>query len=180
MYDTEARIRYLERRIEQLELRLRTQVLAGRTTMAAKDDGAAQTVQVRLDAFSTRDNIPVLSNYGFFGSPPVGTDMHISFLDGDRSQAVGIASNHQESRFRQASVGDAGIYAHGLLFHLTSGGILMTGDLTQTGNQTIKGDLHVTGAVHVDGEVIGHFGGASVTLTQHKHAGTNAPPTPGT
>ena len=128
-----------------------------------------QTVQAQLDALSTRDNIPVLYHYGFFGAPPVGADLHVAFLDGDRSKAVVIASNHQSHRMTGVAPGDAGLFAQGAIIHLKSGGIAMTGNVMLTGN------LSVTGSV-----IAGAGGGDQVTLQQHKHPANNTQPMAGT
>lgn len=38
----------------------------------------------------------------------------------------------------------------------------------------------INGELHVSGEIIGKYGGASVTVTQHRHPGVGQPPTVGT
>ncbi len=95
--------------------------------------------------------------------------MHVAFLDGDRSKAVVIASNHQSYRMTGAAPGDAGLHAQGQTIHLTSSGIAIAGNVTLTGN------LSVTGSV-----TAGASTGDSVTLQGHKHPANNTPPTAGT
>ena len=171
----EQRILYLERRIERLERRRGGVPQAfGRSLMAADDSGPVQTVQTQLDALTWADGIPVLYHYGYFASPPIGTDFHLSFLDGDRSKAVIVASNNQDARFTGAALADAGLFAHGLLFHLTASGFLVTGNTTHTGNYTLNGDQHATGAV-----IGGYGGGDQVGLQTHFHPSNGAPPGPG-
>jgi phage gp45-like len=170
----ERRVAFLERQVDRLLSRRDLTFTAARSTMVPDESGAVQKVQAQLDPLSVRDGIPVLYHYGFFSSPPVGTDMHICFLNNSRSDAVVVASNHQEFRFNGAASGDAGLYANGKKIHLNQGGIEVTGDISQSGNQTITGDLYVTG------EIIGRHGGASVTVTQHRHPADDTPPTPGT
>ena len=171
----EARVAILERQLNALMQRRGTHFALARSTMNVNDAGPVQTVQARLDALSTRDNIPVLYHYGFFGAPPVGADLHVAFLDGDRSKAVVIASNHQSHRMTGVSPGDAGLYAQGAIVHLSGSGIGLTGNISHTGNYTLTGNLTVTGSV-----TAGAGGGDQVTLQQHKHPANNTPPTPGT
>ncbi len=172
----EARIIMLERQlasqgrqIAALSQRRGASFALARSTMNVNDSGPVQTVQAQLDALSTRDNIPVLYHYGFFSAPPVGADLHVAFLDCDRSKAVVIASNHQSHRMTGVAPGDAGLYAQGAIIHLKSGGIAMTGNVTLTGNLTVTGSV-----------TAGAGGGDSVTLQQHKHPANNTPPTAGT
>ena len=172
----EAQVAALARQNAHLTTRRGTPFALARTTLAASDGGAVQMVQARMDALSLRDNIPILYHYEYFGSPPVGADLHLAFLDGDRSKAVAIASGHQSHRMTGAATGDAGLYAQGMTIHLTSGGILIGGNVTLTGN------LSVTGAISATGEVTAKSGGGSVTLSQHHghQSGSSNPPVPGT
>ncbi|HUB12873.1 MAG TPA: phage baseplate assembly protein [Acetobacteraceae bacterium] len=87
----------LERQVSALMLRRGAPFALARTTLAVNDTGPVQTVQAQLDALSTRDNIPVLYGFGVTGSPPMGTDLHLAFLDGDRAKSLAIAGG----RFRR-------------------------------------------------------------------------------
>jgi phage gp45-like len=172
----EARIAQLERicahqqrQIAGLTQQKGTHFALGRSTLNVNDSGAVQTVQAQLDALSIRDNIPILYHHGFFSAPPIGSDLHVAFLDGDRSKAVVIASNHQSYRMTGAAPGDAGLFAQGQTIHLTSGGIAITGNVALTGNLSVSGSV-----------TAGVGGGDSVTLQGHKHTANNTPPTAGT
>ncbi len=109
-----------------------------------------------------------------FGSPPIGTDLHLAFLDGDRAKSLVIAGGHQTYRLRNLGVGDSALYdLRGAYVWLTAGGP----SVACAGNpMTIAGDLHVTGAV-----IAGYGGADQVGLQTHKHgegtaaAGTTAP-----
>ena len=178
----EARVAQLERlcanqqrQIAGLMQRKGAHFALGRSTLNVNDGGAVQTVQAQLDALSTRDNIPILYHHGFFSAPPIGADLHVAFLDGDRSKAVVIASNHQSYRMKGAAPGDAGLYAQGQTIHLTGSGIVISGNVALTGNVTLTGNLSVSGSV-----TAGAGGGDSVTLQGHKHPANNTPPTAGT
>jgi phage gp45-like len=165
----------LERQIDALSRRRGSPFALARSTLNVNDTGAVQTVQAQLDALSVRDNIPLLYHYGFFSAPPIGADLHVAFLDGDRSKAVVIATNHQSYRMKGVAPGDAGLYAQGALIHLTEAGIAVAGDVAHTGNYTLTGNLSVTGSV-----IAGAGGADQVGLQTHKHPSNNAPPTPNT
>jgi hypothetical protein len=143
--------------------------------MNVNDSGAVQTVQAQLDALSVRDNIPLLYHYGFFSAPPVGADLHVAFLDGDRSKAVVIATNHQGYRMKGVAPGDAGLFAQGAIVHLSASGIGLTGNVAHAGNYTLTGNLSVTGSV-----IAGAGGADQVGLQSHRHPGNNTPPTANT
>jgi phage gp45-like len=141
-----------------------------------------QTVQARLDALSIRDKIPLLYGFGMTGAPPIGADLHIAFLDGDRSKAVAIASGHQTFRLGGLAPGDSALYdSRGHQVWLTSAGVTMLGNLSHTGDTAQTGNVTHTGNLFVTGQIIaGYGGGDQVGVLTHKHPSTGAPPTPGT
>jgi phage gp45-like len=158
----EARVAALERQIDMLTRRRGSPFALGRSTLAVSDTGPVQTVQMRLDALSVADNMPVLYGFGVTGSPPIGTDMKVAFLDGDRKKGLVIASGHQTYRLRGLGVGDSALYdIRGANFWLASAGPTVN----CAGNpMTINGDLHVTGAV-----IAGYGGADQVGLQTHGH-----------
>jgi phage gp45-like len=158
----EARVAMLERQLAAMTVRRGTPFALARSTLTVNDTGAVQTVQAQLDALSIRGNIPLLYGYGVTGSPPIGTDFHVAFLDGDRSKAVITASGHQTYRLKGLGVGDSALYdIRGAYCWLTSAGPSING----AGNPTlVTGDLHVTGAI------IAGFGGVDqVGVQTHTH-----------
>lgn len=158
----EARIAALERQVMALMRRVGAPFSLARSTLPVNDSGAVQTVQAQLDALSSRDNIPLLYSFGYTAAPPVSADLHIAYLDNDRSKAVIVASGHQTYRLRNLALGDAAIYdIRGAYVWLGAGGP----NVQCAGNpMTVHGDLHVTGAI------IAGFGGADqVGLQTHKH-----------
>ena len=164
----------LERQVSALMLRRGAPFALARTTLAVNDTGPVQTVQAQLDALSTRDNIPLLYGFGVTGSPPIGTDLHLAFLDGDRAKSLAIAGGHQTYRLRNLSVGDFGALRSPRCLYLAD----RWGPSVACAGQpmTIAGDLHVTGAV-----IAGYGGADQVGLQTHKHgegtaaAGTTSP-----
>jgi phage gp45-like len=172
----EARVFALERQIDALMRRRGSPFALARTTTNASDGGAVQTVQARLNALSVRDKIPLLYGFGVTASPPIGSDLHVAFLDGDPSKAVAIASGHQTYRLRGLGAGDSALYdSRGHRVWLTSAGITIGGNITHTGDVVHTGNLHVTGEI-----IAGYGGGDLVGLQTHKHPSNGAPPTPGT
>ncbi len=174
----DARIAALERAVATLCQRMGTPFALARSTLAANDDGAAQTVQAQLDPLCVRDAVPLLYNFGVTGSPPVGTDLHVTFIDNDRSKPVAVASGHQAYRLRGLAPGDAALYdSRGAYVWLTPTGLVIN---TAGLPVTINGDLRVLGSI-----TGGYGGGGQVGLKTHRH-GTSGPlaagtatPTPG-
>jgi phage gp45-like len=164
----------LERQLNAQSARRPVPFALARTTLAVSDAGPVQTVQAQLDALTMRDNIPLLYGFGVTGSPPIAADLHVAFIDGDRSKAVAIASGHQTYRLRNLGLGDSALYdIRGAYVWLTAGGP----SVNCAGNpMTVTGDLHVTGAV-----IAGYGGADQVGLQSHRHgegtaaAGTTAP-----
>jgi len=179
----EERVAMLEREIVSLRRLLGTPFAIARTTMAPDDTGPVQTVQVQLDPISKRDAVPLLYAYGMTACPPTGADLHVAFIDGQRSKAIITASAHQSYRLKNLSPGDAALYdSRGAFFWLAG-----TGPVVNCAGQpmTITGDLHVTGRI-----IQGYGNPGHVDLGSHTHAQgpdghsdaeveTN-PPTPGT
>jgi len=138
----EARIAMLERQIATLMGRRGSPFALARSTLAVNDTGPVQTVQAQLDALSVRDGIPVLYGYGFTGSPPVAADLHVAFIDGDRSKAVAIASGHQTYRLRGLATGESAAYdMWGHFIKLGYGGITINGNVTVTGTLSNTGNV---------------------------------------
>jgi phage gp45-like len=163
----------LERRVAALERRKAAPFGLARTTLAPDDSGSVQTVQARMDAFSVSDAIPILFHYGYGSVPPIGTDLHLAYIDGDRSKAVAMATGNQTTRRRGHVSGDVWMDGHGWSIVINAGGLEITG------NVQITGDVKIIGKADVTQEVTAKFGGASVTLSQHLDP-QGGPPIPGT
>lgn len=152
----------LERQIADLRRLLGSPFAMARSTMAPVDSGVIQTVQLRLDPLSLRDNVPVLYNYGHTGRPPPDADFHVAYIDGLRSKALAVASNHQSYRLTGLGVGDSALYdMRGAYCWLAPTGPQINGQ----GNPTlVTGDLYVTGEIYT-------FYGApgQVSVGQHRH-----------
>ncbi|MCP1376051.1 phage baseplate assembly protein V [Dyella lutea] len=89
----------------------RIQLVIGRGRVTTSNDsGAVQMLQVRLGALETRDSTPRLAEFGFTSRPPVGSDVVVLFIGGDRSNGVAIATGHQSSRPIDLEEGEAMVY----------------------------------------------------------------------
>jgi phage gp45-like len=121
------RISLLEQRVDQLERLLRLQVALARSTAPVVDTGVIQTIQGKIDPVSIRDGMPVLLNFGFSSSLPIGGDHVAVFLNGDRSQPLVVGTNHQRYRYKGLNPGETVLYdMYGNTILLNGAGIQMT------------------------------------------------------
>lgn len=108
----------------QLLRRIQMALSIGRVT-AASDSGPIQKLQVQTP-LEVRGDTPRMSDFGFSSGLPVGSDVVVAFLGGDRSSGVIIASNHQSYRQSGLNPGETIIYSQwGQLVKLTKTGIKM-------------------------------------------------------
>ncbi len=175
MNSIERRVATLEQAIDRLMRRKGTPFALAKSTVPAVDTGVVQTMQAQLDSLTVGDNIPSLGLYGFTSSPPVGADLHICYLNGDRSQAVVVAHNHQTYRLTGLAPRDAAVYAWGFSVWIQVSGIAISGNVALTGNLTVTGSITATGSI-----IAGHGGGDQVGLQTHEHTANNTAPTAGT
>ncbi|ARZ01731.1 baseplate assembly protein [Yersinia ruckeri] len=155
----------------------------GRVT-ASSDAGSAQTVQYQTP-LEVRGNTPRMAEFGFSSALPVGSDVVIGFLGGDRSSAVIIASNHQAYRHTGLSAGETVIYSQwGQFIKLTEAGIIIeANNQPVTVNNATEVTINATDSVlmktpilKVTGDIIDHCESNSATLktlreayNSHKH-----------
>ncbi|AID89916.1 TPA: baseplate assembly protein [Klebsiella oxytoca] len=148
----------------------------GRVT-AMQDDGGTQSVQYQtpLEVASAHR----LAEFGFSSGLPVGTDVVLAFLGGDRSNPVVIATNHQGYRHSDLSPGETVMYNQwGLYIQLTEGGISIDAkgqdvtvnnakNLTATATEQVK---LITPKLLVTGDVIDNCETNDKTLKQLRDA----------
>lgn len=106
-----------------LALRIASMLGVGRIT-AMNDSGDTQSVQYQtpLEVASA----PRMAEFGFSSGLPVGSDVVLAFLGGDRSSPVVIATNHQSYRHADLQPGEAVVYNQwGLNILLTEKGIFI-------------------------------------------------------
>lgn len=121
----------------------------GRIT-SQKDGGEVQNVQYQtpLEVASA----PRMSDFGFSSGLPVGTDVVLAFLGGDRSSAVVIASNHQGYRRTNLKPGESVLYNQwGLEVHMTQNGIFIDAKGQDVEiNNARKAVIHASDSVTAD------------------------------
>lgn len=106
-----------------LATRIACLIGVGRIT-GMKDSGGTQSVQYQtpLEVASAHR----LAEFGFSSGLPVGSDVVLAFLGGDRSSPVVIATNHQGYRHADLLAGESVIYNQwGLNILLTENGIVI-------------------------------------------------------
>lgn len=74
------------------------------------DSRSAQMVQVSLNDEETRDGTPRIAEFGLTSVPPVGSDVLVVFLGGDRTKGVVVATGHQASRPLSLKPGETMLY----------------------------------------------------------------------
>ncbi|HGY5200600.1 MULTISPECIES: phage baseplate assembly protein domain-containing protein [Klebsiella/Raoultella group] len=156
--------------------RIASMLGVGRVT-AMQDTGGTQSVQYQtpLEVASAHR----LAEFGFSSGLPVGTDVVLAFLGGDRSNPVVIATNHQGYRHSDLSPGETVMYNQwGLYIQLTEDGISIDAkgqdvtvnnakNLTATATEQVK---LITPKLLVTGDVIDNCETNDKTLKQLRDA----------
>ncbi|HII3372129.1 phage baseplate assembly protein domain-containing protein [Klebsiella oxytoca] len=156
--------------------RIASMLGVGRVT-AMQDGGGTQSVQYQtpLEVASAHR----LAEFGFSSGLPVGTDVVLAFLGGDRSNPVVIATNHQGYRHSDLSPGETVMYNQwGLCIQLTENGISIDAkgqdvtvnnakNLTATATEQVK---LITPKLLVTGDVIDNCETNDKTLKQLRDA----------
>lgn len=162
--------------VDRVYRRVMMAIGRGRIT-TLNDNGAVQTVQAVLGGAEVRDNLPRVGEYGLASVPPVGTDVIVVFVGGDRSNGVVIGTNNQSLRVKQLADGDTAIYdSRGHYVLLTKDGITVEAKsqpitINNCTTLTLNGNLQVNGTVTATGE--GTFNGGH-TVSAHRHGGVTA------
>lgn len=97
----------MNQNLKKAAVRIAGMLGIGRIT-SQKDSGEIQQAQYQtpLEVASA----PRMADFGFSSGLPVGTDVVIAFIGGDRSSPVIIASNHQGYRRTRLNEGETAIY----------------------------------------------------------------------
>ncbi|PMQ04155.1 hypothetical protein DyAD56_15820 [Dyella sp. AD56] len=105
----------------------RVQLTVGRGRVTTSNDSkTAQLLQLVMGALETRDTTPRLGEFGHASRPPVGSDVVVVFVGGDRSSGVAIATGHQASRPTNLVEGESMLYdLWGKRIYLSEGGIVV-------------------------------------------------------
>lgn len=162
---------------QQLLRRIQMVVSVGRVT-AISDSGPVQKLQVQTPV-EVRSDTPRMSEFGFSSSLPVGSDVLVAFLGGDRSSGVIIASNHQSFRQSGLKPGETIIYNQwGQYVKLTEKGIEIQANgqdvsIHQARKVRIEASEEIfadTPVLRVSGDVIDNADGNRVSLKQLRDA----------
>ncbi|HIC8722683.1 TPA: phage baseplate assembly protein domain-containing protein [Enterobacter ludwigii] len=162
---------------KQLLRRIQMAVSIGRIT-ATSDSGPIQKLQVQTP-LEVRGDTPRMSDFGFSSGLPVGSDVVVAFLGGDRSSGVIIASNHQSYRQSGLNPGETIIYSQwGQLVKLTETGITIDAagqpvDVVNSTVVTITASEEViakTPVLKCTGDIIDNCESNTATLKQLREA----------
>lgn len=162
---------------QQLLRRVQMALSIGRVT-ATRDNGQIQKLQVQTP-LEVRGDTPRMSDFGFSSGLPVGSDVVVAFLGGDRSSGVIIASNHQSYRQSGLDPGETIIYSQwGQFVKLTEKGVEVVANgqevtITQATKVTIEASEEIfanTPILKASGDVIDNAGSNSTTLKQLRDA----------
>lgn len=108
--------------LRQLGRRVAMMIGLGKIT-GYGDAGGIQKLQYQTP-LEVRGDTPRMAEFGFSSGLPVGTDVVLAYLGGDRSSAVIVASNNQQYRQSGLKSGEALIYNQwGMFVKLTENGI---------------------------------------------------------
>jgi phage baseplate assembly protein V len=148
---------------------------------ATKVMGGIRSVQLLIDAATTRDDTPLAQHYGVASRPHPGADAVVLFMGGDRSRGVVIATNDRRHQI-QLSEGEVAIHDdQGLKIHLTRAGIVIDGggkpvifqntpEVIMPGKLTTQGDI--TSAAKVNAATDVTIGARSFNTHTHPENGT--------
>lgn len=108
--------------LRQLGRRVAMMIGLGKIT-GYGDAGGIQKLQYQTP-LEVRGDTPRMAEFGFSSGLPVGTDVVLAYLGGDRSSAVIVASNNQQYRISGLKSGETLIYNQwGMFVKLTENGI---------------------------------------------------------
>ncbi|ELH4237942.1 TPA: phage baseplate assembly protein [Serratia marcescens] len=108
--------------LRQLGRRVAMMIGIGKIT-GYGDAGSIQKLQYQTP-LEVKGDTPRMAEFGFSSGLPVGTDVVLAYLGGDRSSAVIVASNNQQYRQSGLKSGETLIYNQwGMFVKLTENGI---------------------------------------------------------
>lgn len=136
-----------------------------------------QTLQLRLLAGESKDEVEYFEPFGFTSVPLPGAE-HVSvFLDGDRSHGITLVVSDRRYRLTTLAAGEAALHdAYGNKVHLKADGTLDVVATTKVQITsplvTISGNLQVTGSITGTGG-LAVSGGSGVSMNGNiTHTGT--------
>lgn len=166
--------------------------LAGIGTVSSIDDtGDVQQLQLTEKSAGfglvarVLDKVARLFSFGFTSVPPLGSEVLMLRLGGDRNCSIAISTNHRESRPRGLQPGDSAMYdVRGIIIKMTADGLeISAAGLPIVIHNASKLTLDVpevecTGTLKAAGEITALTDGAQVALgalrdsyNDHDHGG---------
>ncbi|ORJ23964.1 phage baseplate assembly protein V (plasmid) [Rouxiella badensis] len=143
---------------------------------AIDDGGLTQNLQYQTP-LEIRSNTPRMADFGFSSGLPVGSDVVVAYLGGDRSSAVVIATNNKKYRHTGLNAGETVIYDQwGGYVKLTEAGIEVEANNqpVTVSNATIV-TINATEKIvantprfECSGDIIDNSGSNSTTLKQFR------------
>lgn len=150
--------------IDRLTGRLLSLIGFGRITATTALAGKGlRRAQVRFDDAETRDETPLLGQYGFSSRPLPGADAILVFVAGNRAKGIVIATN--DARYQiELAPGELAIHTdEGDFIHMRRGGIIGVKAATELAIDTPL--LTSTGRIEAAGDVLAD----GISLMGHKH-----------
>ena len=128
--------------LDRFARRIQSMIGRGRVTLV-DDSSTVQSLQVKYSNFETTDSRLRVGEFGHASNPPIGSEVVVLHAGGDRSSAMVVGTNHQESRPTGLLPGESMIYSQdGKQIYLTaSGGIVIE---AKGQNVTINDAANVT------------------------------------
>jgi phage baseplate assembly protein V len=150
--------------IDRLAGRLLSLIGFGRITATTALTGKGlRRAQIRFDDAETRDETPLVGQYGFSSRPLPGADAITVFVGGNRAKGIVIATN--DARYQiDLAPGELAVHTdEGDLIHFRRGGIIAVKAATQLAIDTPL--VTTTGRIEAAGDVKA----GSISLQAHKH-----------
>ncbi|EHM03449.1 bacteriophage Mu Gp45 protein [Acetobacteraceae bacterium AT-5844] len=150
--------------LERMAGRLLSLVGFGRVTATTALAGKGlRRAQVRFDDAETRDETPLVQQYGFASRPLPGADAILVFVGGNRSKGIVIATNDRRYQIELAP-GEVALHTdEGDFVHIRRGGTIGIRAATKVEIDTPL--LTTTGRIEAAGDVVG----AGISLQNHRH-----------
>lgn len=114
--------------------------------------GPRQALQLDLLTGETRDKVERVQQFGFYASPPVGSEAVVVFVAGDRAHGIALAVEHRDERPQDLEAGEVCVRAvGGAEIRVKPDGTILVragGAVTvQAPTVAVEGDVTATGNV---------------------------------
>ena len=138
--------------VNRLYRQMSMMISLGVTTTQVIDSAPIRSVQLDLGNNQVRDNTPIIQHYGFASNLPVGTNVVLGCVSGDRSNAAVLASSNNAYKIENMGNGSVALYdMFGNTVVLSSTGIA----ITSATNLTLNAEnivIHATQSLKYDAD----------------------------